>query len=107
LEELDLTYNEISDAGAIALAKALSGKLKLKKLELNGNKLKSEGIEAIKAMLERNQLKSALGSLSENDEEDEEEEGGDGEESDEEASDEDKDDEDTDAVTKKVEKLKV
>eukprot|EP01102_Stenamoeba_stenopodia_P003012 TRINITY_DN12941_c0_g1_i1.p1 TRINITY_DN12941_c0_g1~~TRINITY_DN12941_c0_g1_i1.p1 ORF type:complete len:404 (-),score=144.47 TRINITY_DN12941_c0_g1_i1:87-1298(-) len=104
LEELDLTYNEISDAAAIVLAKALSNKTKLKKLELNGNKLKSEGIEAIKSMLEQNKLKSALGSLSENDEEDEEEEGGDDGS---EESEGDDDDEDTDAVTKKVEKLKV
>jgi Ran GTPase-activating protein (RanGAP) involved in mRNA processing and transport len=73
LEELDLSYDEFGDSAAVELSKAIKDKKNLKRLELNGNKMKSEGIEAIKKILEDNKLVETLGSLSENDEEEEEE----------------------------------
>lgn len=72
LEVLNLVFNEIEDDGAIALAKALANKTKLKTLELDGNEIHSAGLDAIKSVLAALGVPDALGSMEDNEGSDDE-----------------------------------
>ncbi|KAJ9061518.1 Ran GAP Rna1 [Entomophthora muscae] len=66
LEELILTYNEVSEKGAFKLAEAVKHLKKLGKLELNGNNFEEDSAAAksIKDALLEAGLEDTLGSLS-------------------------------------------
>ncbi|KAJ8297852.1 hypothetical protein KUTeg_024383 [Tegillarca granosa] len=64
LVELNLSGNEINQAGANAVAEAMENKDKLEKLDLDCNELGEEGVEIVKATMEAMGKTDALASLS-------------------------------------------
>uniref|UniRef100_A0A3Q1HVA2 Ran GTPase-activating protein 1 n=1 Tax=Anabas testudineus TaxID=64144 RepID=A0A3Q1HVA2_ANATE len=95
LKELNLSFGEITEEAALAVARAVKGKDQLQKLDLNGNSLGDDGCKALKDAMESMNMADLLGSLSddegepeddddEDEDEDEEEDDDDEEEVDEE-----------------------
>lgn len=60
LEELDLSFNEIGDRAAVAIADALRNKRHLKRVNLSGNQFGSQGNAAIQAVVNELGLKDVL-----------------------------------------------
>lgn len=82
LRELDLSVNELGRVGALAAAQAVASKSDFKSLNLNGNQISEQGIEALREVLAKGVAGvTVLGPLDENEAEEGEE-------------DEEKDDED-------------
>ncbi|XP_069557438.1 ran GTPase-activating protein 1-like isoform X1 [Brachyistius frenatus] len=84
LKELNLSYGEITEEAALAVAQAVKDKDQLVKLDLNGNCLGEDGCKALKDAMEGMNMSELLGSLSDDD----------GEQEDDEDDDEDDDEED-------------
>uniref|UniRef100_A0A8C5B4C0 Ran GTPase activating protein 1 n=1 Tax=Gadus morhua TaxID=8049 RepID=A0A8C5B4C0_GADMO len=64
LKELNLSFGEITEEAALALAHAVKSKTHLEKLDLNGNALGVEGCEALKEAMQSMKIGDLLGSLS-------------------------------------------
>ncbi|XP_076609579.1 ran GTPase-activating protein 1-like isoform X2 [Chaetodon auriga] len=91
LKELNLSFGEITEEAALAVAHAVKGKNQLDKLDLNGNCLGEEGCKALKDCMEGMNMGDLLGSLSDDEgepEDDDEDEDEDEEEDDEEVDEE-------------------
>ncbi|XP_069381772.1 ran GTPase-activating protein 1-like isoform X1 [Paralichthys olivaceus] len=79
LKELNLSFCEITEEAALAVAQAVKNKDQLTKLDLNGNCLGDDGCKALKDAMEDMNMGELLGSLSddegelEDDDEDEDE----------------------------------
>lgn len=80
LETLVASVNEISTSGAKALAEAVADKAAFARLDIDGNAISAEGVDAIVALLESKKKSDVLGSLEDNDEDGEEDEDDDDEE---------------------------
>ncbi|KAG0624418.1 hypothetical protein M758_3G246100 [Ceratodon purpureus] len=75
LRELDLSVNELGRVGAVAAAQAVANKSEFKSLNLNGNQISEQGIEALREALTKGVVGvTVLGPLDENEAEEEEEE---------------------------------
>lgn len=75
LRELDLSVNELGRVGAVAAAQAVTSKVDFKSLNLNGNQISEQGIEAVREILAKGVAGvTVLGPLDENDAEEEDEE---------------------------------
>ncbi|KAJ8251602.1 hypothetical protein GJAV_G00223110 [Gymnothorax javanicus] len=92
LKELNLSFGEIAEEAALAVAEAVRHKAHLEKLDLNGNCLGEEGCEALKEIMAGMNMGDVLGSLSDDDGEPED----DDDDDDEDHEDEDDDDDDDD-----------
>ncbi|XP_031726927.1 ran GTPase-activating protein 1 isoform X2 [Anarrhichthys ocellatus] len=90
LKELNLSFGEITEEAALAVAQAVKNRDQLEKLDLNGNSLGEDGCKALKDTMEAMNIGDLLGSLSDDEGEPEDD---DDEDDDEE---EDEDDEDVD-----------
>ncbi|XP_075940979.1 ran GTPase-activating protein 1-like isoform X2 [Anarhichas minor] len=90
LKELNLSFGEITEEAALAVAQAVKNRDQLEKLDLNGNSLGEDGCKALKDAMEAMNIGDLLGSLSDDEGEPEDD---DDEDDDEE---EDEDDEDVD-----------
>ncbi|KAI5621755.1 RAN GTPase activating protein 1 [Silurus asotus] len=105
LKELNLSFGEIAEEAALAVAKAVKHKDQLEKLDLNGNCIGEEGCENLRELMHNMDKGDLLASLSddegepedEDDEEEEEEEDEDEQDDeDEEKGEEEEDDDDDD-----------
>lgn len=67
LEELDVSNNELVNAGAVAAARLVASRPGFKSLNLNENYISDEGIEEVKSVLDGAGLSTVLGSLDLND----------------------------------------
>jgi Ran GTPase-activating protein 1 len=91
LRELDLSVNEIGHVGAVAAAQAVANKVDFKSLNLNGNQISDQGIEALQDVLAKSTAGAAvLGPLDENEAEEEDQEDDDKDDEDEDGSDNEK-----------------
>ncbi|XP_028267465.1 ran GTPase-activating protein 1 isoform X2 [Parambassis ranga] len=91
LKELNLSFGEITEEAALAVAQAVKGKDQLEKLDLNGNCLGEDGCKALKDAMESMNMGEHLGSLSDDEgevEDDDDEDDDDDEEEDEDEVDE-------------------
>ncbi|XP_023252951.1 ran GTPase-activating protein 1 isoform X2 [Seriola lalandi dorsalis] len=91
LKELNLSFGEITEDAALAVAQAVKDKDQLEKLDLNGNSLGDDGCKALKDAMEGMNMAELLGSLSDDEgepEDDDEDEDEDEEEDDDEDVDE-------------------
>jgi len=103
LEELDLSYCDIDDDAARAVAKAVRQQPRLVRLELNGNLIKTDGLTAISDAIKSLGKDDVLGSMSENENSDD-----DGDDDDDDDNDgDDDDDEDVKKATSKMAELSV
>ncbi|XP_035511370.1 ran GTPase-activating protein 1a [Morone saxatilis] len=96
LKELNLSFGEITEEAALAVAHAVKGKDQLEKLDLNGNYLGEDGCKALKESMEGMNMGDLLGSLSDDEgepEDDDEDEDEDEEEDEEEVDEEEIDEE--------------
>uniref|UniRef100_A0A8C7XBW6 Ran GTPase-activating protein 1 n=1 Tax=Oryzias sinensis TaxID=183150 RepID=A0A8C7XBW6_9TELE len=95
LMELNLSFGEITEEAALAVAHAVKDKEQLQRLDLNGNYLGEDGCKALKEVMEGMNMGQLLGSLSddEGDPEDDDDEDEDDEDEDDEDDDEDIDEE--------------
>ncbi|XP_037648596.1 ran GTPase-activating protein 1a isoform X1 [Sebastes umbrosus] len=91
LKELNLSFGEITEEAALAVAQAVKDRDQLEKLDLNGNCLGEDGCKALKDIMEGMNMDQLLGSLS-----DDEGEPEDDDEDDDEEEEEDEDEEDVD-----------
>lgn len=83
LRELDLSVNELSRTGAVAAAEAIANKKDFKCLNLNGNQISEQGIEAVQEVLAKGAAGvHVLGALDENEPEGEEDDEDDDEDND-------------------------
>ncbi|XP_059924521.1 ran GTPase-activating protein 1a isoform X2 [Gadus macrocephalus] len=97
LKELNLSFGEITEEAALALAHAVKSKTHLEKLDLNGNALGVEGCEALKEAMQSMKIGDLLGSLSDDEGEpevDDDDDDDDDEETDEEGVEEEEEEED-------------
>nr|CAB3265428.1 ran GTPase-activating protein 1-like [Phallusia mammillata] len=83
LKELILSFGEVQLEGGIAVCEAMTGKLMLQKLDLNGNQFGDDGVDEIKDLGKEFTCKDALGSLSDDEGVDSDEESGSDHEADE------------------------
>ncbi|XP_034045299.1 ran GTPase-activating protein 1a isoform X2 [Thalassophryne amazonica] len=65
LRELNLSFCEITEEAALAVAQAVKDKDQLERLDLNGNNLGDEGCNALKKAMDSMNMGEILGSLSE------------------------------------------
>ncbi|XP_061568044.1 ran GTPase-activating protein 1a isoform X2 [Cololabis saira] len=93
LRELNLSFGEITEEAALAVAQAVKGKDQLEKLDLNGNCLGDDGCKAVKDAMESMDKADLLGSLSDDEGEPEDDDEDEDDEEDEEDEEEDVDDE--------------
>ncbi|KAJ3600188.1 hypothetical protein NHX12_031174 [Muraenolepis orangiensis] len=93
LKELNLSFGEITEEAALAVAHAVKSKTHLEKLDLNGNALGEEGCEALKEAMNSMKIGNLLGSLSDDEgepeEDDDDDDDDDNEDEEEEVTDED------------------
>uniref|UniRef100_UPI0037E8BC07 ran GTPase-activating protein 1-like isoform X1 n=2 Tax=Semicossyphus pulcher TaxID=241346 RepID=UPI0037E8BC07 len=92
LKELNLSFCEITEEAALAVAQAVKDKDQLEKLDLNGNYLGEDGCKALKDSMEGMNMGERLGSLSDDEGEPEDDDDED-EDEDEEEDEEDVDEE--------------
>ncbi|XP_054616012.1 ran GTPase-activating protein 1a isoform X1 [Dunckerocampus dactyliophorus] len=90
LKELNLSFGEITEEAALAVAHAVKDKDQLEKLDLNGNYLGEDGCKALKDLMEGMNMAELLASLSDDEGEPEDEDEDDEDEED------DEDDEEVD-----------
>ncbi len=62
LQQLDLRWNNIGDEGAIAVARGLKGNLTLKSIDLSNNEIHNAGVEALSLVLQGNAINLDLSS---------------------------------------------
>ncbi|XP_056263589.1 ran GTPase-activating protein 1a isoform X3 [Pseudoliparis swirei] len=74
LRELNLSFGEITEEAALAVAQAVKNKDQLEKLDLNGNSLGEDGCKALKNAMEAMNIGELLGSLSDDEGEPEDDE---------------------------------
>ncbi|XP_061701940.1 ran GTPase-activating protein 1a isoform X2 [Syngnathoides biaculeatus] len=98
LKELNLSFGEISEEAALAVAHAVKNKKQLEKLDLNGNCLGEDGCIALKDLMKGMNMAELLASLS-----DDEGEPGDEDEDDEDDDDEEDEEEEEDVDEEEVE----
>ncbi|XP_058509385.1 ran GTPase-activating protein 1a isoform X1 [Solea solea] len=97
LKELNLSFGEITEEAALAVAHAVKDKDQLQKLDLNGNYLGDNGCKALKDIMEGMNMGDLLGSLSDDEgEPEEDDDDDDDDDEDEDDEDEEKDDEEVD-----------
>ncbi|XP_064179890.1 ran GTPase-activating protein 1b [Anguilla rostrata] len=89
LKELNLSFGEVAEEAALAVARAVQDKPHLEKLDLNGNCLGEEGCETLRDTMDGMNMGDLLGSLSEDEGEPEDDDEG----SESEAEEEDEDEE--------------
>ncbi|KAM9783749.1 ran GTPase-activating protein 1a isoform X2 [Syngnathus typhle] len=92
LKELNLSFGEITEDAALAVAHAVKNKNQMEKLDLNGNCLGEEGCKVLRDFMEDSNMAELLASLSD----DEGEPGDDDDEDDDDGDDDDEDDEEVD-----------
>ncbi|XP_053194666.1 ran GTPase-activating protein 1a [Scomber japonicus] len=111
LKELNLSFGEITEEAALAVAQAVKDKDQLEKLDLNGNCLGEDGCKALKDTLEGLNKADLLGSLSDDEgepeddddeDEDEEEEDDDEEVDEEEVEEEEEEEEEEESSSNKL-----
>ncbi|KAF7648751.1 hypothetical protein LDENG_00152320 [Lucifuga dentata] len=102
LRELNLSFGEITEEAALAVAEAAKNKAQLEKLDLNGNCLGEDGCSALREAMEGNNMGDILGSLSD-DEGEPEDDNDEDEEEEEEEEDEDEEEEDDELDEEEVE----
>ncbi|KAK9535469.1 hypothetical protein VZT92_007848 [Zoarces viviparus] len=90
LKELNLSFGEITEEAALAVAQAVKNRDQLEKLDLNGNSLGEDGCKALQDAMEAMNIGDLLGSLSDDEGEPEDDADEDEDEED------DEDDEDVD-----------
>ncbi|XP_070778760.1 ran GTPase-activating protein 1-like isoform X2 [Enoplosus armatus] len=73
LKELNLSFGEITEEAALAVAQAVKNKDQLEKLDLNGNCLGEDGCKALKDSMDSMKMGELLGSLSDDEGEPEDE----------------------------------
>lgn len=93
LKELNLSFGEITEEAALAVANAIKDKEQLEKLELNGNCLGEDGCQALKDCMESMNMGELLGSLSDDEGEPEDDDEDEDEDEEEEEEDEEVDEE--------------
>ncbi|KAI0234623.1 Ran GTPase-activating protein 1 [Lamellibrachia satsuma] len=98
LKRLILSFNEVKESGANAIAYAMTEKPDLEKLDLDGNQLGEDGIRVVRATMESVDKLDLLGSFSDDEGLDSEEEEDDEEEEEEEEDDERENSHDSEAV---------
>lgn len=98
LKELNLSFNEITEAAALVVAQAVTDKPHMEKVDLNGNCLGEEGCEALREAMENMEKADMLASLSDDEGEPDDYENGDDDDDDEGRDDCNEDDEDSDIV---------
>ncbi|KAJ8363278.1 hypothetical protein SKAU_G00121090 [Synaphobranchus kaupii] len=76
LKELNLSFGEITEAAALAVARAVEDKPHLEKLDLNGNCLGEEGCDTLRDIMDGMNMGDLLGSLSDDEGELEDDEEG-------------------------------
>ncbi|KAL7883543.1 hypothetical protein SRHO_G00012010 [Serrasalmus rhombeus] len=96
LKELNLSFGEITEEAALAVAKAVERKDQLEKLDLNGNCLGEEGCQNLRELMQNMNMEDMLGSLSDDEGEPEEDDDEDDEEDEEDEEEEDEEDDDED-----------
>ncbi|XP_042360266.1 ran GTPase-activating protein 1a [Plectropomus leopardus] len=89
LKELNLSFGEITEEAALAVAQAVKDKDQLEKLDLNGNCLGEDGCKALKDAMEGMNIGDILGSLSDDEGEPEDDDEDEDEDEEEEEDDED------------------
>ncbi|CAJ1075847.1 ran GTPase-activating protein 1a isoform X2 [Xyrichtys novacula] len=89
LKELNLSFGEITEEAALAVAQAVKDKDQLEKLDLNGNCLGEDGCKVLKDAMEGMNMGDLLGSLSDDEGEPEDDDDDEDEEDDEEEDEED------------------
>ncbi|XP_064404921.1 ran GTPase-activating protein 1-like isoform X2 [Halichondria panicea] len=77
LQDINLSFCELSQDVAMIVADSLANKEELRKIDLNGNCFGAESIEMLKESLEAKNLLDALGSFSEDEGDDDDDEGDD------------------------------
>nr|XP_061805246.1 ran GTPase-activating protein 1-like isoform X1 [Nerophis lumbriciformis] len=106
LKELNLSFGEITEEAALAVAQAVKNKKQLEKLDLNGNYLGEDGCKALKDYMEGINMAELLASLSDDEgepEDEDDEEDDDDEEEEEEDDDDDYEDLDEEEVEEEEE----
>ncbi|KAK0152009.1 Ran GTPase-activating protein 1 [Merluccius polli] len=93
LKELNLSFGEITEEAALAVAHAVKSKTHLEKLDLNGNSLGDEGCEALKEAMDSMKIGDLLGSLSDDEGEPEEDDDDDDDDEDDEEEEEEEEEE--------------
>ncbi|XP_062263727.1 ran GTPase-activating protein 1a isoform X1 [Platichthys flesus] len=93
LKELNLSFCEITEEAALAVAQAVTNKDQLVKLDLNGNCLGEDGCKALRDAMEDMNMGELLGSLSDDE----------GDQDDDEDEDDEKDDDDEDVDEEELE----
>ncbi|XP_076007913.1 ran GTPase-activating protein 1b [Genypterus blacodes] len=88
LKELNLSFCEITQTAALAVAQAVMDKPHLKRLDLNGNCLGEEGCEALRDLMELQEGGELLASLSDDEGDDDDDDDDDDDEEEEEEDDE-------------------
>ncbi|XP_058260919.1 ran GTPase-activating protein 1a [Hemibagrus wyckioides] len=96
LKELNLSFGEITEEAALAVANAVKHKDQLEKLDLNGNCIGEEGCENLRELMLNMNMGDMLASLSDDDGEPDEDGGEDEEEEEEDDEDKGEDEEDED-----------
>ncbi|XP_061604519.1 ran GTPase-activating protein 1a isoform X2 [Phyllopteryx taeniolatus] len=96
LKELNLSFGEITEEAALAVAHAVTNKNQLEKLDLNGNYLGEDGCKALKDFMKGINMAELLASLSDD-------EGEPGDEDEDEDDDDDDDEEEEDVEEEEVE----
>uniref|UniRef100_A0A3P9KEG0 Ran GTPase-activating protein 1 n=1 Tax=Oryzias latipes TaxID=8090 RepID=A0A3P9KEG0_ORYLA len=74
LREVNLSFGEITEAAAMAVAQAVADKPSMEKVDLNGNCLGEDGCEALRDLMENSDKGDLLASLSDDEGEPDEEE---------------------------------
>ncbi|XP_076866313.1 ran GTPase-activating protein 1a [Brachyhypopomus gauderio] len=104
LKELNLSFGEITEDAALAVAGAIEHKDQFEKLDLNGNCLGEEGCEKLKEVMQNMKMGDLLGSLSDDEgEQEEDEEEGDDDDDDDDEDEEEEEEEDDDDVDEEEE----
>ncbi|XP_037112464.1 ran GTPase-activating protein 1a isoform X2 [Syngnathus acus] len=100
LKELNLSFGEITEDAALAVAHAVKNKNQMEKLDLNGNCLGEEGCKVLRDFMEDSNMAELLASLSDDegepgddDDEDDDDDGDDDDEDDEEVDEEEEEEE--------------
>ncbi|KAM3598500.1 uncharacterized protein V6R79_018830 [Siganus canaliculatus] len=108
LKELNLSFGEITEEAALAVAQAVKDKQQLEKLDLNGNCLGEDGCKALRDTMDDMNMGDLLGSLSddegepEDDDEDEDEDEDDEEVEEEEIEEEEEEEEEEENITSEM-----
>uniref|UniRef100_A0A8B9KBW7 Ran GTPase-activating protein 1 n=1 Tax=Astyanax mexicanus TaxID=7994 RepID=A0A8B9KBW7_ASTMX len=99
LKELNLSFGEITEEAALAVAKAVEHKDQLEKLDLNGNCFGEDGCQNLRDLMENINMGDLLGSLSDDEGEPEDDDDEDDDDDDEDEDDDEEEDVDEEEET--------